>query len=444
MLIEDQSTQKPSSSFSNLPDAPVDEIFALNHAYATDGHAHKVNLGIGVYRTEEGQPWPLSSVQQVEEEMYRQNNPARHEYLPIEGDTTFLDLARDLMFGFNSASSDLVSEQHAQQRIASVQTISGTGANHIGAAFLAQHFKPRHVWVSTPSWANHETIWELQGIERKGYHYFDAATCSFDFNGALTTLENEAVEGDVILLHACAHNPTGVDPTKEQWKQIAALCQRKRLFPFFDSAYQGFASGSADEDAWAVRYFFNLSPPLEMCVAQSFSKNFGLYGQRAGAFHLVTNGANAAEASLVRKNLCHIIRGEYSMGPRYGSSIVKRILGDNTLRAQWEGDLTIMSSRIKRMRQALYNELVRLKTPGSWEHIINQNGMFSYTGLTLRQVLELRSEYHIYLMKSGRASISGCECLVLSKKLGSMLTFVVSEKNVAYVAQAIDNVVRRV
>lgn len=431
MLIEDQatSTLKPqkTSSFSALPDAPADEIFALNHAYAVDAHANKVNLGIGVYRTEEGQPWPLSSVQRAEEEMYQQNDPARHEYLAIEGDIAFLGFARDLMFGFSSIPSAEADKEEAKQRIASVQTVSGTGANHIGAAFLAHHFKPKHVWVSTPTWANHHTIWELQGIERKSYPYFDATTCSFDFDGAIATLENEAVEGDVILLHACAHNPTGVDPTKEQWKRIAEVCQQKRLFPFFDSAYQGFASGSADEDAWAVRYFFNLSPPMEMCVAQSFSKNFGLYGQRAGAFHLVTNGTNLAEAALVRKNLCHIIRGEYSMGPRYGSSIVKKVLGDSALRAQWQDDLTLMSSRIKRMRQALYDELLRLNTPGSWEHIVDQNGMFSYTGLTPKQVLELKNEFHIYLLKSGRASISG-----------------LSEKNVAYVAQAIDNVVRRV
>lgn len=428
MLIQDQSAQLANSapeiqkisSFSNLPDAPADEIFSLNHAYAIDADPHKVNLTMGVYRTEEGQPWPLSSVQAVEDEMYSRNDPARHEYLPIEGDTVFLGHARDLMFGFSNNAS--TAETQAKSRIASVQTVSGTGANHIGAAFLAHHYKPKHVWVSMPTWANHHTIWELQGIERKGYPYFDAATCAFNFDGAMATLESEAVEGDVILLHACAHNPTGLDPSKEQWKQIAELCQRKRLFPFFDSAYQGFASGSAAEDAWAVRYFFNLSPPMEMCVAQSFSKNFGLYGQRAGAFHLVTNGANPTETELVRKNLCHIIRGEYSMGPRYGSSIVKRILGDSALSEQWQSDLTVMSSRIKRMRQALYDELIRLNTPGSWEHVINQNGMFSYTGLTLKQVLALRDEFHIYLLKSGRASISGCKYSFLEDLLITELT----------------------
>ncbi|KAH8695079.1 putative aspartate transaminase [Talaromyces proteolyticus] len=434
MLIEDQRLKpapqktKQLSSFSNLPNAPVDEIFALNHAYTIDADPRKVNLGMGVYRTAEGQPWPLSTVQKVEEEQSRENNCARHEYLPIEGDSVFTAAARDLMFGFNlNNNTETPAEKAAKQRIASVQTVAGTGANHIGAAFLAHHYKPKHVWMSTPTWANHHTIWDLQGIERKTYPYFNAVTCAFDFGAALAVLEAEAVEGDVILLHACAHNPTGVDPSKEQWKAIAELCQRKHIFPFFDSAYQGFASGSVDEDAWAVRYFFNMEPRMEMCVAQSFSKNFGLYGHRAGAFHLVTNGLNPAEPGLVQKNLCHIIRGEYSMGPRLGSTIVKRILGDEDLRTQWHGDLTTMSSRLRSMRESLYNELLRLKTPGTWEHIVNQIGMFSYTGLTLKQVLALKDEFHIYMLKSGRVSISG-----------------LSENNVAYVAQSIDNVVRRV
>ncbi|KAL1970320.1 hypothetical protein VTN77DRAFT_5480 [Rasamsonia byssochlamydoides] len=431
MLIETKGetvVSRKGSRFSSLPDAAVDEIFALNHAYATDTHPEKVSLGIGVYRTPEGKPWPLPSVQKVEEQMLLENDPARHEYLPIEGDRVFLDLARDLMFGFNhKKAGETPAEKEAKRRIASVQTISGTGANHVGAMFLAQHLKPKHVWISSPSWPNHQTIWELQGVPRMSYPYFDAVTRSFDFEGMMRTLEAEAQEGDVVVLHACAHNPTGIDPTKEQWKAIADLCQRKGLFPFFDSAYQGFASGSVAEDSWAVRYFFNLEPRMEMCVAQSFSKNFGLYGQRVGAFHLVTNGENPAEQELVTKNLCHIIRGEYSMAPRAGSTIVKRILGDDHLRAAWQRDLDVMSSRIKKMRQALYDELVRLKTPGNWEHIITQNGMFSYTGLTLRQVLALRTQYHIYLLKSGRASISG-----------------LSDNNVAYVAKAIDDVVRTV
>jgi aspartate aminotransferase, cytoplasmic len=361
---------KPSA-FANLPNAAVDEIFAVNHAYAADPHPQKVSLALGVYRTSECQPWPLPTVQKVEERLFAEQDCSRHEYQAIEGDREFLEHARDLMFGLER-DSESPAIKAAKRRIASVQTVSGTGANHIGATFLAQYLKPKNVWISNPSWSNHDAIWGLAGITRKSYPYFNPSTRSFEFDGAMSILEAEAQEGDVILLHACAHNPTGLDPSREQWMAIADLCERKGLFPFFDSAYQGFASGSVDEDAWAVRYFFNKKPTMELCVAQSFAKNFGLYGQRSGAFHLATNGESPVVTDLVFKNLCQIIRGEYSMAPRFGSTIVKRILGDEKLRAEWQRDLKVMSSRIKAMRHALYHELVRLKTPGTWEHIIHQ------------------------------------------------------------------------
>lgn len=406
------NTPPSTSRFAGLPSVAVDEIFALNHAYAVDTHPDKVSLGIGVYRTNDGKPWPLTSVRTVERELFEADNAGRHEYLPIEGDREFLGLARDLMFGFDSLGTtspeQREKENEQKKRIASVQTISGTGANHLGAAFLARHLKPKHVWIGDPSWPNHLTIWDLQGVTRRSYPHYNPEMRSFDFEAAMKVLESEAEEGDVILLHTCAHNPTGLDPTKEQWKAIAELCQRKRLFPFFDSAYQGFASGSVDEDAWAVRYFFSLGN-IEMCVAQSFSKNFGLYGQRVGAFHFVSTSTDAQLQTLIEKNLCHLIRGEYSMAPRYGSTIVKRVLSDAGLREMWQKDLDVMSSRIKAMRQALYDELVRLQTPGSWKHIVEQNGMFSYTGLTRKQVEELKNKYHVYLLSSGRASISGCK-----------------------------------
>ncbi|KGO47762.1 Pyridoxal phosphate-dependent transferase, major region, subdomain 1 [Penicillium expansum] len=400
---------------------PPDEIFALNGAYAVDPHPQKVSLGVGVYRTDDGKPWPLPVVQKAEKELVVDDDLFRHEYTAIEGDVPFLGIARNLMFGFEGKQG----EEEAKARIGTVQTVAGTGANHLGALFLARHMKPGTVWLSNPSWANHQTIWELADVPRKTYPYYHAATRSFDFEGMMSSLESEAQEGDVVLLHACAHNPTGLDPNKEQWVAIADLCERKKLFPFFDSAYQGFASGSVEEDAWAVRYFFNNKPDMEMCVAQSFSKNFGLYGQRVGAFHYCTNRASTAIRDIVVNNLCHLIRGEFSMGPRVGCSIVKKILTSEELTADWHQDLQVMSSRIKAMREALYNELVRLQTPGTWEHIIQQNGMFSYTGLSPKQVYALKDKYHIYLLKSGRASISG-----------------LSQKNVAYVAQAIDDVIR--
>ncbi|KAL4977880.1 pyridoxal phosphate-dependent transferase [Aspergillus desertorum] len=411
----------------NVSPVPPDEIFALNRAYTDDDFPQKVNLGVGVYRTNEGQPWPLPVVQEAEKQLAAENSLFRHEYTAIEGDRAFLPLARDLMFGFDAQSTSDEKQEAAKARIGTVQTVAGTGANHLGALFLATHMKPQNVWLSNPSWANHLTIWELAGVPRKTYPYYSAATRSFDFDGMISTLESEAQKGDVILLHACAHNPTGLDPNKEQWKAIIDLCERKRIFPFFDSAYQGFASGSADDDAWAVRYVLNEKPQMEMCVAQSFSKNFGLYGQRVGVFHYVLNEGAEDLRDTVVNNLCHLIRGEYSMGPTAGCNIVKKILTSPKLTAQWHQDLKVMSSRIISMREALYNELVRLKTPGSWKHIVEQNGMFSYTGLTPSQVYALKDKFHIYLLKSGRASISG-----------------LSPKNVNYVARAIDEVVRNV
>ncbi|KAA8643431.1 hypothetical protein EYZ11_012657 [Aspergillus tanneri] len=411
---------------TTLAPVPADEIFALNGAFARDDYPQKVSLGVGVYRTDDGKPWPLPVVREAEKRLFAEDNLSRHEYTTIQGDVRFVELARDLMFGFNAKDA---SEQlkKTKGRIASVQAVAGTGANHLGALFLSTQMKPKNVWLSNPSWANHLTIWELVDVPRKTYPYYNAATRSFDFTGMMSTLESEAQEGDVILLHACAHNPTGLDPTKEQWKIIADLCERKKLFPFFDSAYQGFASGSADEDAWAIRYFLNEKPSMEMCVAQSFSKNFGLYGQRVGAYHYVLNDGGQNLRDIVVNNLCHLIRGEYSMGPTAGCGIVKKILTDDELTAQWHEDLMVMSSRIRSMRKALYDELIRLETPGTWKHIVEQNGMFSYTGLTPSQVYALKDKYHIYLLKSGRASISG-----------------LSEKNVNYVARAINDVVRNV
>lgn len=356
---------------STLAPVPADEIFALNRAYATDDFAQKVSLGVGVYRTDDGKPWPLPVVREAEQQLLAEDNLFRHEYTAIEGDVAFLELARDLMFGFDAKDTS-EQLQKTKGRIGSVQTVAGTGANHLGALFLATQMKPKRVWLSNPSWANHLTIWELAGVPRKTYPYYNAATRSFDFAGMMATLEEEAEEGDAILLHACAHNPTGLDPSKEQWIAIADLCERKKIFPFFDSAYQGFASGSADEDAWAVRYFLNEKPNMEMCVAQSFSKNFGLYGQRVGAFHYVLNDGNQQLRDIVVNNLCHLIRGEYSMGPTGGCNIVKKVLTDPELTAKWHDSLKVMSSRIKSMRKALYDELVRLQTPGSWKHIVEQ------------------------------------------------------------------------
>lgn len=356
-----------NSLFSTLSPAPPDEPFAVNGAYLQDKNPSKVNLGIGVYRTADGSPWPLRVVEDAEKRLHQANDKHRHEYLTIQGDREFVRLATDVVFGFGGEESEL-----ARNRVVSIQTVSGTGANRLGAELLARNVRPGCVWVPDPTWANHHTIWELAGVHRKSYPYYDSASKSFDFEGTVRTLSDHAKKNDVVILHACAHNPTGADPTQEQWKALAELCKAKGLIPFFDLAYQGFASGDLERDAWSIRHFFNSNPGLEFCVAQSFSKNFGLYGQRVGALHVVKSTTDEQTSQNLLANLCHLVRGEYSMAPRGGSEIVRTVLGDENLKAKWFEDLNIMSERIRQMRQALYDRLIELKTPGDWSHILKQ------------------------------------------------------------------------
>ncbi|RMJ28887.1 hypothetical protein PHISP_00226 [Aspergillus sp. HF37] len=432
-------TKQPQSLFSALPVPPVDEPFTLNAEYINDPHPQKVNLGIGVYRAESGDPWPLPVVEEAETRLHNARDVTRHEYLTIQGDVKFLTLARDLVFGFDSNPAENGQSQSQQQqadkdRIATVQTVSGTGANRLGAEFLARFLRPRHVWIPEPTWANHHTIWDLAGVAKRTYPYYNFASKAFDHAATTAVLSAHAHKGDVVILHACAHNPTGADPSREQWAQLADLIQARGLVPFFDLAYQGFASGNLADDAFAIRHFLDCTPRIEFCVAQSFSKNFGLYGQRTGALHLVTSSSDARSdsgastpAQIGLANLSHLVRGEYSMAPRGGSEIVRTVLSTPELRERWGCDLQTMSGRIKGMRCELYDELVKLDTPGNWDNILDQIGMFSYTGLSEAQVLAIRNRHHVYMLVSGRMSMSG-----------------LNSRNVRYVARAVDDVVRTV
>lgn len=354
-----------------------------------------------------------ADVIQAKRVMY-ENSSLDHEYLPLQGNERFATLARELALG----------EAGSEGNCVSVQTISGTGANHLGALFLAQQLKPKNIWISDPTWGNHHLLWALAApsVTRREYPYYNAADNSLDFDGMTAALER-AEENDVVLLHACAHNPTGIDPTKDQWKVVAEICKRKRLFVFFDSAYQGFASGDVDADGWAVQHFHQVlfdaqTPPVGMCVAQSFAKSCGLYGERVGAFHLVLP-ENVPPAG-ARSQLLRLIRAEISTCPLYGARIVETILSDPKLRAMWADDLKTMSGRIKTIRARLRQEIEKLPGSGDWKHLESQIGMFSYTGLTEEQVMRLREKHHIYMMKNGRISLSG-----------------VNDENVKYVAEAI-------
>lgn len=312
-----------------------------------------------------------------------------------------------------------------ESRSTSMQTISGTGAVHLGALFLARFYKGnKTVYLSNPTWANHSQIFSNVGIPTAQYPYFNKETCGLDFEGMKGAIES-APEGSIILLHACAHNPTGVDPTMDQWKEIAAIMRSKKHFPFFDCAYQGFASGNLARDAGAVRYF--IEQGFELVVAQSFAKNFGLYGERAGCFHVVTGPNQDAQNTISRiaSQLAILQRSEISNPPLYGARIAATVLNDAKLFAEWEENLTTMSGRIISMRTALRSKIEELKTPGSWNHITDQIGMFTFTGLNETQVAKLRADHHIYMTKNGRVSMAG-----------------LNTRNVEYVATAINQVVK--
>jgi aspartate aminotransferase len=280
------------------------------------------------------------------------------------------------------------------------------------------------VYLSNPTWANHHQLFGNVGLGIENYPYWDPSTRGLDIKGLLKTLE-EAPEHSIVLLHACAHNPTGVDPTQEQWKQIAEVVKKRKHFPFFDTAYQGFASGDLAKDGWAIRYFVDQG--FELVVAQSYAKNFGLYGQRAGCFHYVAApGADAKDTTTrVASQLAILQRSEISNPPIYGAKIASTALNDPKLFSEWEANLKTMSGRIIDMRKALRSKLEALGTPGKWNHITDQIGMFSFTGLTEAQVAKMRSDGHVYMTKNGRISMAG-----------------LNTNNVDYVAEQIDKAVR--
>ncbi|KAF5506486.1 Aspartate aminotransferase [Colletotrichum siamense] len=402
---------------STVPQAPEDPLFGLMAAYRADQSKDKVDLGIGAYRDDNAKPWVLPVVKKADE-ILRNDPELNHEYAPIAGIVSFTSKANELMLGADSPAI-------REKRTTSVQTISGTGAVHLGALFLAKFYKGnRTVYISNPTWANHNQIFGNVGLPIAQYPYFSKQTKGLDFEGMKAAI-SAAPDRSIILLHACAHNPTGVDPTQEQWKEIAALLRQKNHFPFFDCAYQGFASGNLARDAWAVRYF--IEQGFELLIAQSFAKNFGLYGERAGCFHFVTAPASDAAdiTSRIASQLAILQRSEISNPPLYGARVASTVLNDPALFAEWEDNLRTMSGRIIEMRKVLRAKLEELGTPGTWNHITDQIGMFSFTGLSEAQVLKLREDAHVYMTKNGRISMAG-----------------LNTRNVEYFAKAVDKVVR--
>ncbi|CAA22173.1 Aspartate aminotransferase, mitochondrial [Schizosaccharomyces pombe] len=379
--------------WADVPMGPPDPIFGITEAYKKDGDVKKMNLGAGTYRDDAGKPYVLPSVRQAETELLSQK--LDKEYAPITGIPSFRVQATKLAYG------DVY--ESIKDRLVSAQSISGTGALCIAANFLASFYPSKTIYVSDPTWGNHKNVFSRAGLTVKSYKYYDPATRGLDIKGMLSDLTS-APDGSIILLHACAHNPTGVDPTKAQWDDILKTMQKKNHFALLDMAYQGFASGDFARDAYATRLFASSNVPMLLC--QSFAKNMGLYGERAGCFSILAN--DAEEAARIESQTKILIRALYSNPPVNGARIANHILSNPALREQWAGEVVGMSERLKSMRKALRNILEKdLKNKHSWKHITDQIGMFCYTGLNPQQVDVLAKQYHIYLTKNGRISISG-------------------------------------
>lgn len=376
---------------------PPTFIFELTRRFKVDSAPSKLNLGVGAYRDESLQPVVWAAVRAAEAAVVAARGDK--EYLPIAGLPEFRSAAAALLFGASGPGAAAV----AGGRVATAQSLSGTGALTLGAHLLRRALPGAAVYVSDPTWENHGKVLIDAGAgEVRPHRYWDAAARALDINGMLADLA-AMPRGSVVLLHACAHNPTGVDPTREQWAAIADVMAERALLPWFDSAYQGFASGDPEEDAWAVRYF--LARGFEMLVCQSFAKNFGLYCERVGALHVVA--ADAASAAAALSHVENIVRPMYSNPPAHGARVVAAVLRSPELRAQWLAELAGAMTRVKRMRELLRAALEARGTPGGWAHVTEQRGMFSYTGLTREQSERMVEDFHVYMLPSGRVNMAG-------------------------------------
>ncbi|MBO8133396.1 MULTISPECIES: amino acid aminotransferase [Dickeya] len=378
--------------FEKISAAPADPILGLADLFRADERPHKINLGIGVYKDETGKTPVLTSVKKAEQLLLE--TETTKNYLSIDGIPEFARCTQELLF---SKQSEII----ANKRARTAQTPGGTGGLRVAADFIANQTSAKRIWVSNPSWPNHKNIFTAVGLEVCDYTYYDAVNHALDFDGMLTSL-NAAQAGDVVLFHGCCHNPTGIDPTQAQWAQLADLALEKGWLPLFDFAYQGFARG-LDEDAEGLRIF--AAKHKELIVASSYSKNFGLYNERVGACTIVA--ADTATVDTAFSQVKAAIRANYSNPPSHGAAVVATVLSNESLRNIWEQELTAMRERIQRMRHLFVSTLQEKGANQDFSFIINQNGMFSFSGLSKDQVLRLRNEFGIYAVNSGRINVAG-------------------------------------
>jgi aromatic-amino-acid transaminase len=378
--------------FQHLDAYAGDPILSLNEDFQKDPRPHKVNLSIGIYFDDAGRIPVLDCVRQAEAQMLAESGPK--PYLPIEGSAAARAAVQQLLFGAGH-------EAVTSGRIATLQTIGSSGGLKVGADFIARWFPGSQVWVSDPTWDNHRAMFEGAGLKVHTYPYYDAATGGLKFDALLETLRGLPARS-IVLLHACCHNPTGVDLSREQWQALIPVLRERELLPYLDLAYQGYGDGIVD-DAFAPRAL--AAAGLSFFIANSFSKSMSVYGERCGALSVVC--PDAAQAERVLGQMKATVRRNYSSPAIHAAGLIARVLSDPRLRTSWEADVAAMRERILAMRRSLHGVL-SAKVPGrDLGYFLTQRGMFSYTGLSATQVDRLREEFGVYLIRSGRICIAG-------------------------------------
>ncbi|MFT4930041.1 MAG: aspartate aminotransferase [Phenylobacterium sp.] len=395
--------------FSSLDAVPTDPILGLMAAYNNDPNPKKIDLGVGVYKDEAGNTPVLMCVKKAEQ--FRLANEQSKSYMGMAGDAAYNDKIRSLLFG----EHDVL----AQGRVRTTQAPGGTGSLRVAAEFVKRCNPDVTIWVSAPTWANHLSIFAAAHTAVKEYAYYDYESRGLQFDNMMADLAN-AKEGDVVLLHACCHNPSGMDLNVEQWHQVADLCKDKKLTPMIDIAYQGFGTG-LDEDAAGLRIMADKVPELVVC--SSCSKNFGLYRERIGAVSVM--GINSAAADIANSVVQSVARGNYSMPPAHGAAIVNTILGSDELRTMWEGELAEMRGRINEFRKLMVESLAAAGVEQDFSFIERQHGMFSFFGLPKDKIEQLKTEYSIYMVGSSRMNVAG-----------------LSKSNIDYFSQSVASVLK--
>lgn len=379
------------SIYKDLPEAEHDPIVKIMMELAQDPSPTKIDLSIGVYKSESGDLYTFPSV--AEGKHWLSTHDPGHNYTNMAGIPEFTAGAQRVVFGDSIV---------LQRNIASLQTISGTGACHM-ALLLMQKCHLNNYYIGTPFWSNYQPMLEHAGATVNTYRHYDPQTRQVDFTATLQALRT-APANSIFLFQACCHNPTGADFSKSQWTEIAQIMKQRRLFPFFDIAYQGFSLGDLDEDAWAIRYFHRQGMDLVAC--QSFSKNMGLYSERVGCLHVVVQ-EDDYYLSRVQGMLVTLFRVECSFAPAFGARVAAALMNRPELQKLWLDDVARLTERLHGLRQAVLDRLTELGTPGEWDHVTTQNGLFWFCGLTPEQVHSMTAEEHIYMTLSGRVNVAG-------------------------------------